>query len=237
MKVLFCNIACMKYYKGIIPGIDIPMYGGDYVDKHHDAAEKYNFLPRYLHDEETCLGYVETKSTNKTESNQLHIEKISDTNGNYDVIQGVLVVWCAKQVGYDGRTVVVGWYKNAQVYRYWHFAEFADKDGELVEHYYYVSAKAGNCVLLPEKERNRFQWNVPRKKTKGTAYGFGQANVWYGNEDKAQEYIGKLVETIEDYSGANWLRKDPFKCEKEIWTGQPRTKKKSKHRKRFYQIV
>jgi len=234
VKLLFCNIACMKYYKGKIPGIDIPVHGGDYVKKFQDAAEKYNFMPRYLDDEEICLGYVETKSTNRIDANQLHIEKIADIGGNHDVINDVLVIWCAKQVGYDNRTVVVGWYRNAQVYRYWNVAEFADKNGEPVEHYYHVRSKVENCVLLPETERNRFQWNVHRKTAKGPAFGFGQANVWYGDE-KARDYIAKLIETISSYEGANWLRKDPFECEKEIWTGKARKNKqpkRSKHSRR-----
>lgn len=42
MKILFCNIARMKYYKGIIPGVDTPQFGGDYVKRTGDAYEKYN---------------------------------------------------------------------------------------------------------------------------------------------------------------------------------------------------
>lgn len=45
MRILFCNIAYMKYYKGIFRGIDEPRYGGEYVLRENDAAEKYNFTP------------------------------------------------------------------------------------------------------------------------------------------------------------------------------------------------
>ena len=31
MRILFCNIAYMKYYKGIIKNVDEPRYGGEYV--------------------------------------------------------------------------------------------------------------------------------------------------------------------------------------------------------------
>jgi hypothetical protein len=37
MRILFCNIAQMKYYKGIIPGKDEPQYGGDFVLQTGDA--------------------------------------------------------------------------------------------------------------------------------------------------------------------------------------------------------
>lgn len=30
MKILFCNISWMKYYKGVIPNVDEPMNGGKY---------------------------------------------------------------------------------------------------------------------------------------------------------------------------------------------------------------
>ena len=45
MKILFCNIANMKYYKGKVDGIDEPQFGGDYVLQTGDAEGKYNFKP------------------------------------------------------------------------------------------------------------------------------------------------------------------------------------------------
>ena len=43
MRILFCNIAWMNYYKGIIWGKDEPQNGGSYVKETLDAHEKYNF--------------------------------------------------------------------------------------------------------------------------------------------------------------------------------------------------
>ena len=51
MRILFCNIAWMNYYKGIIWGKDEPQNGG---------SEESGY-PKG----EYCLGFVETKSTNK----------------------------------------------------------------------------------------------------------------------------------------------------------------------------
>ena len=42
MRILFCNIAWMNYYKGIIQGKDEPQNGGSYVKENLDAHEKYN---------------------------------------------------------------------------------------------------------------------------------------------------------------------------------------------------
>ena len=45
MRILFCNIAWMKEYRGNEDGKDIPLNGGSYVDETGDAHEKYNFTP------------------------------------------------------------------------------------------------------------------------------------------------------------------------------------------------
>ena len=210
MKILFCNIAWMKFYKGIHPGKDWPINGGSYVNKYNDAHEKYNFHPCFLDGQEICLGYFSTKSTNGVDDNQLHIEKIEGASNSDDVVEGVCVVWCAKQADYDNRTVVVGWYKNASVYREYQLAEFEDDTGEIESQYFSIKAKVEDCVLLPVGERNRFtKWNVPRKRPKRAAYGFGSANVWFADnpEPIAKDYVNKIATNIKDYNGDNWLRK------------------------------
>ena len=45
MRILFCNIAWMKEYRGNEDGNDTPLNGGSYVDETGDAHEKYNFFP------------------------------------------------------------------------------------------------------------------------------------------------------------------------------------------------
>lgn len=83
MRVLFCNIAWMNYYKGNVNGNDQSQNGGSYVLKKGNAHEKYNFSSVLLSknntiyaDGEYCLGFVETKSTNGKSRNQLNIEKM-----------------------------------------------------------------------------------------------------------------------------------------------------------------
>ena len=61
MRVLFCNIAWMNYYKGIIPGVDEPYGGGSYVLENQDAHEKYNFDPLHIEledgtERDACFG-------------------------------------------------------------------------------------------------------------------------------------------------------------------------------------
>lgn len=205
MKVIFCNIASIKYYKGIIKNIDEPRYGGEYVTSTGDAHEKYNFQPIDLDGTELCLGFFETKTTNGVTRNELHLEKIEGYSINNEIAYDVLVVWCAKL--HDGRTTVVGWYKKATVYRRYKIAEIELDDG-IYEQSYNIEADVDNCLLLPDNERNRFLWNVPRK-SKGRAFGFGQANIWYALEPKAEDFVRQLVNSIEEYQGNNWLYKYP----------------------------
>ena len=109
MKILFCNIAWLDYYKGIYEGVDEPVGGGDYVKKTRDAHEKYNFeaIEIYGDEDKYCLGYVEVKGT-KTSPGQLHIEKINgcEDMAGADSVDDVLVVYCAKHPAHNLTTVV-----------------------------------------------------------------------------------------------------------------------------------
>ena len=55
MRILFCNIAWMKEYRGNEDGKDIPLNGGSFVDETGDAHEKYNFTPVNM---EAGKGYI-----------------------------------------------------------------------------------------------------------------------------------------------------------------------------------
>lgn len=71
MRVLFCNIAWMKYYNGITDD-DKPANGGSWVKENENATECLNFAPC---NDGTYCGYVSTKS-NRGNVNQLHIERL-----------------------------------------------------------------------------------------------------------------------------------------------------------------
>lgn len=207
MKILFCNIANMKYYKGNIPGVDEPQYGGEYVQQWGDGGEVYNFFPTPVDGENVCLGFVETKSTNRKTVNQLHVEKIEGVfPEDAPEAEGVLVIWCAIHNNYDnsGRTAVMGWYRNATVYREYQKIPVSLEDGGTELATYNIKANTCDCVLLPYGERNDHVWWVPRKR-KTRSFGFGQANVWFAQEERAEEYVHKLVQKIDSYRGENWL--------------------------------
>jgi hypothetical protein len=206
MRVLFCKISNMKYYKGACND-DVPMYGGAFVDEWGYGHEEFNFKPITNENKEDarCFGFVEPKS-NKGTRNTLHIEKIEGCTAmkKAEFVEDVLVVWCAKRE--KGDITVVGWYKNAVVYRDLEEYTLLWDNGEEEERYFNVEAYPEDCVLLPASERTR-EWYVPVSKVHG--FGFGQSMIWYPNVPEAQAYLERLVEKIENYKGENWLNRYP----------------------------
>ena len=140
--IIFCNIAYMKYYKGIIDGVDEPVNGGAYVKENNDAHEAYNFDCFRGEGDETdfCIGFVMLAQSLKNKTSQLHIEKIDgcELSKNEESVDGVTVVWCAKSDKIDGMRVV-GWYKDATVYRYPQFVEFING---YVQEFNFIDKKA-----------------------------------------------------------------------------------------------
>ncbi len=216
-RFVFCKISSMKYYKGA-SRLDTPYNGGSYVKENGYGHEEYNFFIRNIPDGwvdasglvaegEYCLGFVETKSTSGGKSNQLHVQKIhgfGDAFKKEPCVSGVTVVWCATS---DlNETAVVGWYKNATVFR--EYQAFADEND--IERYYNVLAPASDCVLLPQGTRHRHVWSVPSKKYT-RAFGFGQSMLWYAQEEKAVPYLQRLSDNIRDYNDESWLHTFPEK--------------------------
>lgn len=206
MRILFCKVSCMKFYKGHCDA-DIPLNGGQFVKEHGYGHEEFNFYPRFLEgkSDEVCLGFVEPKS-NRGKRNTLHLENIEGCAAAKDepFVEDVLVIWCATRQQRD--TTVVGWYKHATVWRVlqdWVLV-FEDDKGE--ERGYNVLAKSSECVLLPEGERNRAKWSIPSARYT-RAYGFGQSMVWYPTEEEAKPYLKRLIESINSYHEENWLYK------------------------------
>lgn len=218
MRILFCNIAWMNYYKGKTDK-DIPHGGGAYVKEMLDGNEAYNFMGEtikfdddFLPEDTYCLGFVETKTTNGDTRNQLHIEKIVGCEAcvKEDSVEDVLVVYCATHPS-GGFTTVVGWYRNATVFRHYQNIELSQEDGSIYVQSCNAIAKKDECVLLPRSERSKVtKWKVPRKKS-GISYGFGRANVWFAQQQKEnsnlREYLNRLISQIDNYCGENWVDK------------------------------
>ena len=208
MKILFCKVSGMKYYKGACEQ-DVPYNGGSFVEENGFGHEEFNFLPIDWEgkDEQVCVGFVEPKS-NRGKRNTIHIEKIEGCSAfkNEPLVDDVLVVWCATRQ--EGDVTVVGWYKHATVYRELQEWTIMFEDGSEEERCYNVMAEVDQCTLLPPDERNRRIWYVPSARYTGT-FGFGQSMLWYPEEESAKQYLENLLGNIEKYSGENWLNTYP----------------------------
>lgn len=204
MKILFCKISAMKYYKGVCDK-DKAYNGGSFVKETGAGMEEFNFYPMGLEDgNEYCFGFVETKQT-RGKNNELHIEKICgcELMKTETCVDNVLVIWCATT---DlNETSIVGWYKNATVYRQYQEVNIEEYVDKYDFKYYNVIARKEDCVLIPENDRHRHIWDAPVAKKR--TYGFGQSMLWYAAEEKAKPYIEKLIKQIDEYYGENWIDK------------------------------
>lgn len=190
MRIIFCNIAWMKYYCGPTND-DKPINGGVWVDENNEGGECWNFSAV----DGKCYGYVATKS-NRGRANEPHIKKIEGVMANQECAGGVLVVWVAREARPDGKNVVVGWYKNATIYREY----LEDENGWPIN----IVANDEDCVLLPISKRHRI---VPRAGKQGYKYGMGQSNIWFAQDENAKEYVRLCMEFINNYSGDNWINR------------------------------
>ena len=110
MKILFCNVGWMESYQGQ-SAADKIQGGGSYVHEERMGHEICNFATH----RRNVYGYVRPPNANRQPgAGQIKIERIGGNQS--DFVSNVLVVWTATRP--EGGTVVVGWYKNAIVYRY-----------------------------------------------------------------------------------------------------------------------
>ena len=137
-KVVFCNIAWMKFYSGITDN-DRPKNGGAFVKENNDACESFNFYP-YNH---YCLGYV------RAPGERLNLARVEDVPDDVDKIDDVTVIWVATN---DTGRHIVGWYEHAEMYRYYQYFE----DSIVENHTYWqynFKTREENAYIIPEELR------------------------------------------------------------------------------------
>ena len=212
--IVFVRISSMYLYKGITDQ-DEPYGAGSYVAETGDAHEAYNFKPEFDPEigEDVCFGFFMLNGAYGNDV-ALHFEKINGCEALKDeeILEGVTVVFCAKSPG-SKTTRVVGFYKNATMYRHLKEAVFTTEDGGEYYQAFNFEAKAKDCILLPFSVRHSDnRWYVPHVGVNGATYGLGHSNIFYG--DKAKEnpelynYLEKMIKSTEEYNGENWLYKE-----------------------------
>jgi len=166
MPLLVCHVGWMAEYEGQFGKTDKIVGGGRYVRDHHDGGEVCNFL-------KCADGYVygHFETIKKRTDRPVSIEYLgADKDAEY--IDHVDVVWTATHPTEGGRWVV-GWYKDARIYRERQdFLKLPSRQHKQeIGRDYRVRAKAGNAFVIPPKQRD-----LPLGRGKGW---IGQANWWF----------------------------------------------------------
>ncbi len=183
-RMIFLKVGRMECYQGLTRG-DTITGGGSYVAEHEFGHEIFNFQPH----RGGVFGYVQPPPRHErwyeARIDLAHLGASSEDES----IPGVLAVWVANLPGRGA--FVVGWYQNATVYRTCQPSPPGSRRRHRgIDCGYYVTAKAGDAVLLAGDERVFF---VP-KQVKG---GFGQSNVWYAeNRELNRQFRLDLLEYI-----------------------------------------
>ncbi len=178
-RILFCNVAYMRYYDSTLRE-EVPQNGGSYVVENKTGLEINNFHSC----EGKYYGFVEPGFRSGLQK-EIRIENIDPAYQGKEEIPDVAVVFCAKS---PTGPVIVGWYRHATVFR-----QMQSSAGDAL---YNLLAEEGNAVLIDEVDR---KMKAPRANADG--YGFGQSNLWYAGEDsdRVREYVDSVWEYIRNF--------------------------------------
>lgn len=176
--VIYFNVGWMKAYRG--PTADERTQGAHaYLKQHRYGAESFNFLE--------VDGRVGGYRPGHRQG--IRIERLG-AGSRDERVDGILAVWMAKEP-VSGSTRIVGWYKNATVYRQSRYPRSHGHSINGEEVWISVEAAGSDVKLLPMEAR---QFEVPsHHRMKG---GFGQSPVWYGAPDVNRRVL-RFIKEIE----------------------------------------
>ena len=170
MPTIFFNTAWMDHYRGQSED-DLPRDGGSWAEKH----EVCNFLPV----DGSCYGFVQPAGET------IAIERIG-ADPSDDHIDGVTIVWSARSP--SGRTVVVGFYRNARLYRHRQKLPKSTVHEENRLQHYFAVCREDDVILISHKRRDV---RIPRGSD-----AMGQSLVWYGDTVRGLEEARKIASLL-----------------------------------------
>lgn len=187
MKLIMCNVAWMREYQGITDD-DYPINGGEFIEQNGYGHEVLNFKRNGNY----VYGYVQARN------GTIEISRLYEDADEY--VEHVLVIWRARST--EG-SVVIGWYKDARVYRNErepNRLRFFNYDGVRYRPGWHIRVRRSDATLIPPIERT-FAVPVTHK-------GFGsQTFVSYlqQNNPEVNQFKRQLLQYIErveagDYS-------------------------------------
>lgn len=187
-KVLFCNISWMKNYAGTIVD-DKPSSGAEYVKNTGDAFEKYNFAD---FGDNYQYGFIETKYVHGVTTGQgEHYKKIAiehfGASTNDEQADGILVIFFARNPK-DNKYYIVGYYKNASVFRDRYDAPKINPNEQF--QYNLKCLKENACLIKPE---DRVPLNCPVQLFYRTLF------IYPSDENENSIYFRKIVDAVLKY--------------------------------------
>lgn len=194
MPVLFCNVSWMKRYAGRDAN-DPPLGGGSFPQTQGYCGEECNFVPC---EDGFVYGHFETLKNHF--DRQVRLERLGAGKRD-ELLDGVDIVWTAPWEGNDPR-VVVGWSRNARLYRWRQHFETgypSDRHREAEIDNYRVKARVEDVVRLAPAQRQAFTLR------RGTAGWSGQASWWYADDThdpEAAELVAAVTAAMGDGSHA-----------------------------------
>lgn len=182
-RVLFARIGWMTYYSGSQAGDERPLGGGDYcsTDIGHEVCNFRDVGGK-------LFGYYQPNA-------DTNLQRIDPTAPDGSSLDKVLVVFVARHR--QRGQVIVGWYRNATVFR----EHRKNLQKGLKGYFYNILASTKDAVLLPDNKR---KYPVPHGKN-----GMGRSNACYvyqanGNK-KPCPWIRHAIRYVSEYAAANVL--------------------------------
>lgn len=179
-KMVFFNVTWMEKYNGLSGPDTVLSGGGSFVDEHGYGEEMYNF--RKI--DGKVYGYVQTRGSH-------NLQRLGAKPGA-QYIEDITVVFTAKAK--EGGVYIVGWYKNATVFRDHQKSNLEERKFHDEYIGYYTLANIENAVLVPPDLRR----SLPKIPT-GIKGGMGQRNVWYADSELGLEFKKEVLAAINNY--------------------------------------
>lgn len=181
--MIFFNIGWMRDYDGFHSDETVGRHG--HLKHSRRGAEAFNFSPAGG----KLYGY------RPSETRRISIERLG-ASPSAESIDGVTVVWMALRPGSD-ETVIVGWYRDATVWRNAQpitdpAAKTLRAYDEYPEPHYMVEADASQCLRLPVEARDFRILSSHRQ-----VGGFGQSPTFYDELDLYRSSVEKYIHSVE----------------------------------------
>lgn len=182
--MIFFNIGWMAHYQGLNDDDKIKGNFG-YIKENNSGHEQFNFLPT----NGWLYGYAPIRWLEGADApNKININKIG-ANSDDDVLKGADVIFFSRNPNEDN-SYIVGWYRNAEIFREARPLEGRKIDG--IDFYYSAKTRAKYGVCVPKSKRI---FVIPSSK-KETG-GYGESAIWYA--DKIPGFKDRVRKYIEDY--------------------------------------